>query len=83
VMTSNSYKGKEIVAAGKSFKQLRKGIKVSSSSAKGASTRGFGERVVEPHGLSWFKTQKEVKYAHENWIDEGRLELDFLTIWEK
>ncbi|MCD7470895.1 hypothetical protein HAX54_011097 [Datura stramonium] len=38
---------------------------------------------MEPHGLSWFKTQKKVKYAPENWIDEGRLKLEFSTIRDK
>ncbi|MCE0482262.1 hypothetical protein HAX54_040845, partial [Datura stramonium] len=28
-------------------------------------------------------TQKEVKYALENWINEGRITLEFLTIWDK
>ncbi|MCE3216245.1 hypothetical protein HAX54_005701, partial [Datura stramonium] len=57
VMALNSNKGKEIVAAGKGFKWLRKGTKASSSSAKGAPTRRFGERAVELHGLSWFNAQ--------------------------
>ncbi|MCD9560159.1 hypothetical protein HAX54_018640, partial [Datura stramonium] len=43
----------------------------------------FGERAVEPHGLSWFNTQKEVKYAPENLIDEGRLTLELPTIRDK
>ncbi|MCE2055934.1 hypothetical protein HAX54_043758, partial [Datura stramonium] len=46
----------------------------------GAPARRFGERAVEPHGLSWFKTQKEVKYAHNNWIDEGSFALEFPVI---
>ncbi|MCE3216084.1 hypothetical protein HAX54_004766 [Datura stramonium] len=71
VMASNTNKGKEIVAAGKGFKRLRKGIKGSSSSAKGAQ------------GLSWFNTQKEVKYALENWTYEGHLTLEFPTILHK
>ncbi|MCE3052086.1 hypothetical protein HAX54_051575 [Datura stramonium] len=83
VMTSNANKRKEIEVAGKSLKWLRKGIKGSSSSSKGASARRFGERAVEPHGLSWFNTQKEVKYAPENWIDKDCLALEFPTIWDK
>ncbi|MCD9560089.1 hypothetical protein HAX54_018531, partial [Datura stramonium] len=66
VMASNANKGKEIEVVGKGLKRLRKGTKGSSSSAKGAPTRRFGERVVEPIGLSLFNTQKEVKYAPEN-----------------
>ncbi|MCD7456280.1 hypothetical protein HAX54_031117, partial [Datura stramonium] len=45
--------------------------------------RRFGAKAVEPHGLTWFNTQKEVKYAHENWIDEGHLALEFPVIREK
>ncbi|MCD7457476.1 hypothetical protein HAX54_035162 [Datura stramonium] len=30
-----------------------------------------------------FNTQKEAKYAHENWIDEGRLALEFPAIRDK
>ncbi|MCE3050419.1 hypothetical protein HAX54_047158, partial [Datura stramonium] len=40
----------------------------------------FGAKVVEEHGLNWFNAQKEAKYAPENYIDEGRLALEFLTI---
>ncbi|MCD9642094.1 hypothetical protein HAX54_028730 [Datura stramonium] len=76
-------KGKEIVEVGEGLKRLHKGIKVSSSLAKGAPARRFRERGMEPHGLSWFNTQKEVKYAPENRIDEGRLTLEFPTIWHK
>ncbi|MCD7473612.1 hypothetical protein HAX54_015560, partial [Datura stramonium] len=49
-MASNTNKGREIVVAGKGFKQLQKGTKRSSSLAKGAPTRRFGERAMEPHG---------------------------------
>ncbi|MCE0481840.1 hypothetical protein HAX54_039929 [Datura stramonium] len=79
-MSSNTSKGKEIVAAGKGFKQLRKGTKGSSLLAKGAPNRSFGEKAMEPHGLSWFNAQKEVKYAPKNWIDEGHLALEFPII---
>ncbi|MCE3214619.1 hypothetical protein HAX54_052899, partial [Datura stramonium] len=58
VMASNANKGKEIVAADKGFKGIKKSTKGSSSSAKGAPTRRFGERVVEPYGLSCFKIKK-------------------------
>ncbi|MCE0481683.1 hypothetical protein HAX54_039614 [Datura stramonium] len=82
-MASHTNKGKEIVEASKGFKRLRKGTKGLSSLANGALARRFGERAVEPHRLSWFKSQKEVKYAHENWIDEGLLALEFSTIPDK
>ncbi|MCD9559122.1 hypothetical protein HAX54_016855, partial [Datura stramonium] len=49
----------------------------------GAPTRRFGERTVEHHGLSWFKTKKEVKRAPKNWIDKGRPTLEFPAIGEK
>ncbi|MCD7465057.1 hypothetical protein HAX54_000458, partial [Datura stramonium] len=73
----------EIVEAGKGFKRLQKGTKGLSSSFKGSPARSFGERVVEPHGLSWFKPQKEVNYASNNWIYEGRLALEFSAIRDK
>ncbi|MCD7461117.1 hypothetical protein HAX54_045197 [Datura stramonium] len=83
-MESKSNKGKEIEAAGKGLKQLRKCTKgPSSSSSKGATARMLRERAVEPHGLSWFNTQKEVKYAPKNWIDKGFLALEFSTIQDK
>ncbi|MCD9638169.1 hypothetical protein HAX54_021943, partial [Datura stramonium] len=41
------------------------------------------EKAVEPRGLPWFNTQKEAKYAPENWIDEGGLALEFPTIRDK
>ncbi|MCE3050682.1 hypothetical protein HAX54_047882, partial [Datura stramonium] len=73
----------EIEVTGKGLKWLQKGIKGSSSSAKGAPARRFGERAMEPHGLSWFNIKKDVKYAPEDWIDEVRLALEFPTIWDK
>ncbi|MCD7467004.1 hypothetical protein HAX54_004154 [Datura stramonium] len=33
--------------------------------------RRFGAKVVEEHGLKWFNSQKEAKYAPENWVDES------------
>ncbi|MCD9560145.1 hypothetical protein HAX54_018626, partial [Datura stramonium] len=39
--------------------------------------------AVEPHGLTWFNTQMEAKYAPENWIDEGFLALEFPTIRDR
>ncbi|MCD9640823.1 hypothetical protein HAX54_026483, partial [Datura stramonium] len=51
VMESKTNNGKEIEVAGKGVKKLQKGTKGSSSSAKGAPTRRFGERAVEPYGL--------------------------------
>ncbi|MCD7468291.1 hypothetical protein HAX54_006336, partial [Datura stramonium] len=38
---------------------------------------------VEPHGLTRFNTQKEAKYAPENWIDEGHMAFEFPAIWDK
>ncbi|MCD7459866.1 hypothetical protein HAX54_042152, partial [Datura stramonium] len=76
-MASKVDKVKEIEVSNKGFKRLRKGTKESSSSAEGASVRRFGEKAVEPHGLTWSTTQKEVKYTPENRIDEGRLTLEF------
>ncbi|MCD7469579.1 hypothetical protein HAX54_008692, partial [Datura stramonium] len=65
-------KGKEVVIANPSLKRLLKGTKGASTS-KASPARWFGEKFVEPQGLTWFSTQKEAKYAPENWIDEGRL----------
>ncbi|MCD7471542.1 hypothetical protein HAX54_012035, partial [Datura stramonium] len=45
--------------------------------------RRFGAKEVEPHGLTWFNTQKEAKYAPENCIDEGCLALKFPVIRDK
>ncbi|MCD7456324.1 hypothetical protein HAX54_031277 [Datura stramonium] len=42
--------------------------------------RRFGAKMVESHGLTWFNTQKEAKYALENWMDENRLALEFPAI---
>lgn len=83
-MESKANKGKEVEIATTGFKQLRKSTKGASSSAvKATPARRFGEKTVEPHGITWFNTKKEVKYAPENWIDEGRLTLEFPTIWDK
>ncbi|MCD7464481.1 hypothetical protein HAX54_052830, partial [Datura stramonium] len=69
-------KGKEVVTANPSFKRFQKGTKGASSSAvKAGPTRRFGVKFVEPHGLTWFNTQKEAKYALENWINEAALHL--------
>ncbi|MCE3049463.1 hypothetical protein HAX54_044917 [Datura stramonium] len=74
----------EIKVAGKGLKRLQKGTKgASSSKAKARSAKCFGVQAVEPHGLTWFNTQKEAKYAPEYWIDEGRLALEFPAIREK
>ncbi|MCE0482298.1 hypothetical protein HAX54_040964, partial [Datura stramonium] len=51
-MASNSNKEKLILEVDKGFKRLLNGTKWSTSQAKGAPTRMFGERAVEPHGLS-------------------------------
>ncbi|MCD7468508.1 hypothetical protein HAX54_006786 [Datura stramonium] len=82
-MASNANKGKEIVATAKGFKRLQKGTNRLTSLAKGAPNRRFREGAVEPHGLSWFKTEKEVQYAPENLNFEGRLSLEFPSIWNK
>ncbi|MCD9642591.1 hypothetical protein HAX54_029466, partial [Datura stramonium] len=68
--------------------QLSRGLEKAkgglvSSTSKAGSLRRFGEKAVEPHGLTWFNTQKEVKYAPENWIDEGHFELKFPAIRDK
>lgn len=77
-------KGKEVVPATIGFRRLRKGTKGASSSAsKAGPARRFVAKVVEPHGLTWFNSKKEVKYAPENWIDEGCLALEFSAIRDK
>ncbi|MCD9645302.1 hypothetical protein HAX54_034137 [Datura stramonium] len=58
-------------------------MEASSSASKAGPSRRFRVKAVEPHGLAWFNTQKDVKYAPKNWIDEGRLALEFLTIRDK
>ncbi|MCE3052495.1 hypothetical protein HAX54_052764, partial [Datura stramonium] len=75
-------KGKEVVVVDPSLKRNRKGKKGASSLAsKAGPVRRLGEKVVEPHRLTWFNTQKEAKYIIDNLIDEGRLALEFLTLW--
>ncbi|MCD9561197.1 hypothetical protein HAX54_020197 [Datura stramonium] len=70
--------GKQVVIAQPSLKRHRKGPNGASSSiAKAGPTKRFREKVVEPHGLTWFNSQKEAKYAPENWIDGGPLALEF------
>ncbi|MCD7473020.1 hypothetical protein HAX54_014556, partial [Datura stramonium] len=77
-------KGKEVIVAEKSLKRGRPGKTGDNSLAsKAGSTRRFRAKSVEPHRLTWFNTQKESKYAPENWIDEGHLELEFPAIWVK
>ncbi|MCD9646386.1 hypothetical protein HAX54_036169, partial [Datura stramonium] len=84
VMASKADKGKEVEIANKGLKWLRKETKeLSSSTAKGTSTRIFEAKVVEPHGLTWFNTQKVAKYAPENWIDKGLFALEFPIIPDK
>ncbi|MCD7464874.1 hypothetical protein HAX54_000134, partial [Datura stramonium] len=74
-------KGKEVNVAEKSQKRGRpRKTDASSSAPKAGPARRFGAKSVEPHGLAWFNTQKEVKYAPENWIDDGHLALEFLAI---
>ncbi|MCE3049884.1 hypothetical protein HAX54_046059, partial [Datura stramonium] len=55
----------------------------SSSAAKAGLSRRFKVKSVDPHGLTWFNTQKEVKYAPKNWIEEGYLALELMEIWDK
>ncbi|MCD7455755.1 hypothetical protein HAX54_029468, partial [Datura stramonium] len=38
---------------------------------------------MEPHGISWFNTQKEIKYSPKNWIDVGHLAHEFPTFRDK
>ncbi|MCD7469734.1 hypothetical protein HAX54_008910, partial [Datura stramonium] len=57
--------------------------RASYSASKAGSTMRFGEKAVEPHGVTWFNTQKESKYAHKNWIDEGHLTLEYQAIQDK
>ncbi|MCE5165882.1 hypothetical protein HAX54_012838 [Datura stramonium] len=74
----------EIEIATKGLKRLRKGTKGDSSSvAKASPSKRFGAQTLEPHGFTWFNTQKEAKYAPKNWIDEGRIVLEFPTIRDK
>ncbi|MCE2055153.1 hypothetical protein HAX54_042069, partial [Datura stramonium] len=76
--------GVEVVIKDPSLKRTRKGKKgASSSTSKAGPTMRFGAKAVEDHGLTWFNTQKEAKYAPENWIDEVHLELDFPAIRDK
>ncbi|MCE0482424.1 hypothetical protein HAX54_041205, partial [Datura stramonium] len=77
-------KGKEVIVVEKSRKRGRpRKSKASSSAPKASPARRFEAKALELHGLTWFNTQREAKYAPENWIDEGRLELEFLDIRDK
>ncbi|MCD7452880.1 hypothetical protein HAX54_018505 [Datura stramonium] len=58
-------------------------MEASSLDPKAGPARRFGAKVVEPHGLTWFNTQKAAKYAPENWIDEGHLAHEFSAIRDK
>ncbi|MCD7463163.1 hypothetical protein HAX54_050079, partial [Datura stramonium] len=76
--------GKEVIVAKNNRKRGRpRRMKASSSAPKVGPTRRFGAKAVESHGLTWFDTQKEAKYATENWIDEGFLALELIDIREK
>ncbi|MCE3215322.1 hypothetical protein HAX54_001872, partial [Datura stramonium] len=62
----------EIEVAGKGLKRLRKGTKRASSLvAKDGPANRFGAQA------------KEAKYAPENWIDVGRLALEFPATRDK
>ncbi|MCE0482491.1 hypothetical protein HAX54_041288, partial [Datura stramonium] len=79
-----SLKRKEVVIDKPSLKRLRKGPKgASSSTTKAGPARRFGAKAVEPHGLTWFNSKKEVTYSPKILIDEGRLALEFPTICDK
>ncbi|MCD9640739.1 hypothetical protein HAX54_026266, partial [Datura stramonium] len=58
-------------------------MEASSSAPKSGPTKRFGVKAVDPHGLTWFNSKKRAMYAPENWIDEGLLELEFLSIRKK
>ncbi|MCD7472666.1 hypothetical protein HAX54_013967, partial [Datura stramonium] len=60
--------------------QKGKELIVAEKCRKRGTARRFKEKAIEPHKLTWFNTQKEAKYAPENWIDEGRLALEFPAI---
>ncbi|MCE2055061.1 hypothetical protein HAX54_041871, partial [Datura stramonium] len=80
-MASRVDKGKEVVVADKGLKRLRKGTKgLKSLAAKTPPARRFRAKAIKEHGLKWFNTEKEAKYAQKNWIDEGRLALEYPTI---
>ncbi|MCD7466150.1 hypothetical protein HAX54_002574 [Datura stramonium] len=79
-MTSRVDKGKEVAVSSKGLKPLRKGVASSLSVQKVPPARRFGVKAMEEHGLKWFNAYKEEKCAPENWIEEGRLVLDFPTI---
>ncbi|MCE0481133.1 hypothetical protein HAX54_038598 [Datura stramonium] len=65
-------------------KEARKGNSGASSSASKADPiRRFGAKVVRPHRLTWFNTQKEAKYAPENRLNERLLVLYFIAIRDK
>ncbi|MCD9644162.1 hypothetical protein HAX54_032179 [Datura stramonium] len=84
IVCSTTPKGKEVIVAEKSRMRGRpRKMEASSLAPKAGPTRRFGVKAVEPHGLTWFNTQKESKYSPENWIDEGRLALEFPDIQEK
>ncbi|MCD9638405.1 hypothetical protein HAX54_022364, partial [Datura stramonium] len=53
-------KGKEVIVAEKSRKRGRpRKMKASSLAPKAGPIRRYGAKAVEPHGLTWFNTQKE------------------------
>ncbi|MCD7467201.1 hypothetical protein HAX54_004486, partial [Datura stramonium] len=55
-------KKRNLVIANQSLKRLRKGLEgASSSAAKAGPARRFGAKAIEPHGLTWFNTQKDDK----------------------
>ncbi|MCD9642268.1 hypothetical protein HAX54_028969, partial [Datura stramonium] len=53
---------KEVNVAEKILKRGRpRKTNASSSAPKPGLVRRFGEKAVEPHGLTWFNTQKVAK----------------------
>ncbi|MCD9645773.1 hypothetical protein HAX54_034973 [Datura stramonium] len=79
-MASHENKGKDVETSRKGFKSLRKGVPHSLPTQRAPLARRFGAQAIEEHGLKWFNAQKEAKYSLENWIDEGRLAMEFPTI---
>ncbi|MCD7467601.1 hypothetical protein HAX54_005128, partial [Datura stramonium] len=53
-------KGKEVVVADQCLNRGRKGkMGASFSASKVGPSRRFRAKMVEPHGLTWYITQKE------------------------
>ncbi|MCD7470843.1 hypothetical protein HAX54_011006 [Datura stramonium] len=84
VLSTMTSKGKDVVVADPSVKRAIKGKMWANSSASKARPAGrFGAKAVKHYGLTWFNTQKDAKYAPENWIDGDHLALEFPDIRHK